>query len=241
MQSTRTDRKNEETILTMAAEQGGEENDMENNENIFLVIKGAIAAVAGMYSAAFGVVGCLALVWVACMAVDYISGSAAACKNGEWSSKVAREGIYHKGGMLLVVVVAAITDAAVHMAVESIPSIGINYSAVILPVVLVWYIFTELGSIVENAAAMGANVPEKLVKLLAAGKAAVEKGGAETVIDAALGGASGQSGKNALEKLDYDELVELACQMGLTVKDGESRAELLSEIIKCAVEHESKQ
>ena len=143
--------------------------------------------------------------------------------------------------MLLVVVVAAITDAAVHMAVESIPSIGINYSAVILPVVLVWYIFTELGSIVENAAAMGANVPEKLVKLLAAGKAAVEKDGTETVIDAALGGASGRSGKNALEKLDYDELVELACQMGLTVKDGESRAELLSEIIKCAVEHESKQ
>lgn len=49
---------------------------MENNDNIFLVIKGAIAAVAGMYSAAFGVVGCLALVWVACMAVDYISGTA---------------------------------------------------------------------------------------------------------------------------------------------------------------------
>ena len=87
----------------MAAEQGGEENDMENNDNIFLVIKGAIAAVAGMYSAAFGVVGCLALVWVACMAVDYISGTAAACKDGEWSSAVAREGIYHKGGMILVV------------------------------------------------------------------------------------------------------------------------------------------
>ena len=41
--------------------------------------------------------------------------------------------------------------------------------------------------------------------------------------------------------MDYDELVERACQMGLTVKDGDSRAELLSEIIKCAVEHESKQ
>ena len=212
---------------------------MENNENIFLVIKGAIAAVARMYSAAFGVVGCLALVWVACMAVDYISGSAAACKNGAWSSKVAREGIYHKGGMFLVVVVAAITDAAVRMAVESIPSIGINYSAVILPVVLVWYIFTELGSIVENAAAMGANVPEKLVKLLAAGKDAVESESADTVVKAAL--TLGKNGKTLLEEMDYDELVELACQMGLTVKDGESRAELLSEIIKCAVEHERKQ
>lgn len=213
---------------------------MENNENIFLVIKGAIAAVAGMYSAAFGVVGCLALVWVACMAVDYISGSAAACKNGEWSSKVAREGIYHKGGMFLVVVVAAITDAAVRMAVESIPSIGIDYKAVILPVVLVWYIFTELGSIVENAAAMGANVPEKLVKLLAAGKAAVEKDGAQTVIDAALT-INAKSGKTVLEEMEYDELVELACQMGLTVKDGESRADLLSGIIKHAVEHGEKQ
>ena len=239
MRNMWTDREYEETILTMAAEQGGEENDMENNDNIFLIIKGAIAAVAGMYSAAFGVVGCLALVWVACMAVDYVSGSAAACKNGEWSSAVAREGIFHKGGMLLVVVVAAITDAAVRLAVQSIPNIGIEYSAVILPVVLVWYIFTELGSIVENAAAMGANVPEKLVKLLAAGKAAVESESADTVVKAAL--TLGKSGKTLLEEMDYDELVELACQMGLTVKDGESRAELLSEIIKCAVEHESKQ
>lgn len=212
---------------------------MENNDNIFLVVKGAIAAVAGMYSAAFGVVGCLALVWVACMAVDYISGSAAACKNGEWSSTVAREGIYHKGGMILVVLVAAITDAAVRMAVQSIPNIGIEYSAVILPVVLVWYIFTELGSIVENAAAMGANVPEKLVKLLAAGKAAVEKDGAETIVNAAL--TTTKTGKTVLEEMDYDELVELACQMGLKVKDGESRADLLSKIIKHAVEHSEKQ
>lgn len=212
---------------------------MENNDNIFLVIKGAIAAVAGMYSAAFGVVGCLALVWVACMAVDYISGTAAACKDGEWSSAVAREGIYHKGGMILVVLVAALTDMAVRMAVESIPGIGIDYKALIMPVVLVWYIFTELGSIVENAAAMGANVPEKLVKLLAAGKAAVESESADTVVKAAL--TMGKNGKTLLEEMDYDELVELACQMGLTVKDGESRDELMSKIIKCAVEHESKQ
>lgn len=148
---------------------------MENNDNIFLVIKGAIAAVAGMYSAAFGVVGCLALVWVACMAVDYISGTAAACKDGEWSSAVAREGIYHKGGMILVVLVAALTDMAVRMAVESIPGIGIDYKALIMPVVLVWYIFTELGSIAENAAAMGAPVPGWLVRILAQGKEGAKK------------------------------------------------------------------
>ena len=208
---------------------------MGNNDNIFLVIKGAIAAVAGMYSAAFGVVGCLALAWVACMAVDYISGSAAACKNGEWSSAVAREGIYHKGGMFLVVIVAAITDTAVRMAVESIPNIGINYKALVLPVVLVWYIFTELGSIVENASAMSANVPEKLVKLLAAGKAAVESSAADTVINAALT----KSGftNTVLEELTTEQLEDLAVELGVEVKNGTGRDDLLKKIIDFAVKN----
>lgn len=45
----------------------------------------------------------------------------------------------------------------------------------VLPVVLVWYIFTELGSIAENAAAMGAPVPGWLVRILAQGKEGAEK------------------------------------------------------------------
>ena len=47
-------------------------------------------------------------------------------------------------------------------------------TVLILPVVLVWYILTELGSILENAAAMGAPVPEFLTKLLAAAREKVE-------------------------------------------------------------------
>lgn len=213
---------------------------MENSNNTFLAAKAAIAAVCGAFTAAFGWLGWLVVAWAVCMVLDWLSGSAAAASRGEWSSAVARAGIWHKAGMLVVVVVAALTDAVLSIAVANLPGLGLTYSSLILPVVLVWYIFTELGSIVENAAAMGANVPEKLVKLLAAGKAAVEKDGAETVINAALT-INSKSGKTVLEEMDYDELVELACQMGLTVKDGESRADLLSEIIKCAVEHESKQ
>ena len=45
----------------------------------------------------------------------------------------------------------------------------------VLPVILVWYIFTELGSIAENATAMGAPVPAWLTKLLAAGRDAAER------------------------------------------------------------------
>jgi phage-related holin len=51
---------------------------------------------------------------------------------------------------------------------------GIRYPTVILPVVLVWYIFTELGSVAENSAAMGAPVPKFLVRILAATRQAAE-------------------------------------------------------------------
>lgn len=208
--------------------------------NLFVSGKAVVAAVCGAFTAAFGWLGWLVVAWAACMALDWVSGSAAAASRGAWSSAAARAGIWHKAGMVVVVLVCALTDAVLAVAVANLPGLGLEVNGVVLPVVLVWYIFTELGSIVENAAAMGANVPEKLVKLLAAGKAAVEKDGAETVINAALT-INSKSGKTVLEEMDYDELVELACQMGLTVKDGESRADLLGEIIKCAVEHESKQ
>lgn len=208
--------------------------------NLFVSGKAVVAAVCGAFTAAFGWLGWLVVAWAACMALDWVSGSAAAASRGAWSSAAARAGIWHKAGMVVVVLVCALTDAVLAVAVANLPGLGLEVNGVVLPVVLVWYIFTELGSIVENAAAMGANVPEKLVKLLAAGKAAVEKDSAETVINAALT-INSKSGKTVLEEMDYDELVELACQMGLTVKDGESRADLLSEIIKCAVEHESKQ
>ena len=40
-----------------------------------------------------------------------------------------------------------------------------------------WYIVTELGSMAENAAAMGAPVPKWLTKLLALSKGAVDGAG----------------------------------------------------------------
>ena len=45
----------------------------------------------------------------------------------------------------------------------------------VLPLVLGWYILTELGSILENAVKLGAHVPGWLVKLLQAGKDAMEQ------------------------------------------------------------------
>lgn len=147
---------------------------MENN-NIFLVIKTAIVALCGGFTAAFGWLGWLIVAWVACMVIDWISGSAAAAACGEWSSAAARAGIWHKAGMILVVIVAALADCVLAMVVEHLPGLSIDYGTLVLPMVLAWYIFTELGSIAENATDMGAPVPGWLTKLLAAGKTAVDK------------------------------------------------------------------
>ena len=40
--------------------------------------------------------------------------------------------------------------------------LGIQMGAIVTPVVLLWYILTELGSIAENAEKMGAPVPGRV-------------------------------------------------------------------------------
>lgn len=151
-----------------------------DNNNIFLAVKAAIVGLFGAFGAAFGWLGGLVLAWVACMVIDYISGSSAAMKAGQWSSAQARSGIWHKGGMIVVVIVAALADAVLGMVAAEVPGLPIDYTVLLLPVVLVWYILTELGSILENAAAMGAPVPEFLVNILAAAKDKVEATASDT-------------------------------------------------------------
>ena len=134
------------------------------NENM-LTVKAMIAAFITALGAFLGWKGVMLVAWAGVMALDYISGTVAAALNGKWSSAVAREGIKHKGGMILVVAVAAIADTVMVIIVQYVP-IGIQWPGLIMPMVLAWYIITELGSILENAVTMGAPVPGWLVKLL---------------------------------------------------------------------------
>lgn len=144
--------------------------------------KGAVAAFCMSLGAFLGWQGIMAMVWVAAMALDYLSGTMAACRAGQWSSAVAREGLWHKGGMILVVVVAAVADGAMAVLCTNLP-LDMDWPGVVLPLVLAWYILTELGSILENAVKMGAAVPAWLVKLLKAGLDAVDaKGETEEVM-----------------------------------------------------------
>lgn len=137
-----------------------------------LTIKTAIVAGGTALGAFLGWKGIMLLV----MALDYITGTFAACKEGNWSSAVAREGLWHKGGMIAVVLVAMITDWIMVLVAEYVP-IGIQWPGIIMPLVLAWYIVTELGSILENAVKMGGNVPGWLIKLLKASANLVETAG----------------------------------------------------------------
>lgn len=128
-------------------------------------VKAAMTAFLTGMGAFLGWKGVMLVAWAAVMGLDYISGTMAACKAGKWSSATAREGLWHKGAMILVVTVAAIADAVMVLMVEYVP-IGLQWPGLLLPLVLAWYILTELGSILENAVEMGAQVPGWLVRLL---------------------------------------------------------------------------
>ena len=144
-----------------------------------LAVKAAIAAVLGAFSAFWGWLGWLVAAWVVLMALDYITGTAAAMKNGEWASHTAREGIWHKMGEVVVVIIAAFADGLLSIIMEQLPMVEIALPEIglLLPLVLVWYAITELGSIAENAQRMGAPIPAWLVKLMANGKDAVDAAG----------------------------------------------------------------
>ncbi len=130
-------------------------------------IKAALAAVIAFFTALWGWLGWAVLIWVFCFLLDYLSGTAAARKAGEWSSDIAREGVWHKLGEIFAVLVAALCDIALRVILEgSGLDLGIQIGPMVTPVVLLWYIITELGSIAENAEKMGAPVPSWIKRSL---------------------------------------------------------------------------
>ena len=147
-----------------------------DNVNAFKV---TVTAIAAGVSAALGWFGWLVVAFIVCMVADYTTGSLAACKNGEWESKVAREGIWHKTGSIIAVLVTAILDSVIGNVINNIPSVSLpfTYTVILSPIVIVWYILTELGSIIENAGKMGAPVPGFLKKAIALFKGTVDAAG----------------------------------------------------------------
>ena len=129
--------------------------------------KAALAAVCAALTALWGWFGWLAVAWVILMAIDYATGSAAAIRAGTWSSSAARDGIWHKLGAIVAVLVAGILDLTLGHLLRNVPiSLPFEYTVFLCPLVTIWYLLTEAGSIVENAGALGAPIPAWLTKAI---------------------------------------------------------------------------
>ena len=123
-------------------------------------IKAAIAAIIGFFTALWGWLGWTVLLWICAILLDYVSGSLAAKREKNWSSEIARDGLWHKTGEIFSVLVAALCDIALQVVAEgSGIQIPFEIGPLLTPIVLLWYIITELGSIAENAEKLGAKVP----------------------------------------------------------------------------------
>jgi len=150
-------------------------------------IKAAVAAFFAFMTALWGWVGWAIIIWISCVVLDYISGTAAARRNGEWSSEIARDGLWHKLGEIFAVLVAALCDIALGVILKSAPiAIPFDFQTLITPIVLLWYIITELGSILENAGKLGAPLPKWLKKMLKMYKETIDaaQGDTETEMEA---------------------------------------------------------
>ena len=130
-------------------------------------IKAAIAAVLAFCTALWGALGWAVLLWIVCLLLDYVSGTAAARRRGEWSSEAARDGLWHKLGEIFAVAVAALCDVALGVLTDA-AGVALPFSVgpLVTPLVLLWYTITELGSILENAGRLGANYPDWLRRTL---------------------------------------------------------------------------
>ena len=98
----------------------------------------AVVGVAGAVTAVFGWLGWLVILFTACMALDWITGTAVGAKRGEWSSGTARAGLWHKGGMIVIVLASAACDGLIGIILNNIPALRLpfEYDAVICPLVL---------------------------------------------------------------------------------------------------------
>lgn len=115
-------------------------------------VAGVVGAILGFM---YGEVNGLFRALIAFMVLDYISGVFAAVSEKKISSKVGFRGIANKVLILAFVALGHITDTYV---LGGIPAA--------MSAVMLFYIANEGISIVENAAALGLPVPQKIKNVL---------------------------------------------------------------------------
>ncbi len=149
---------------------------MKENINPIIAVLAAALGVASSYLVQLIVP---LIVLVIAMLADYGTGMAKAWNAGTLCSRTGIRGILKKVGYLVIVAVAMGADYLLRYGLSQV-GVHINIEFLIAAIVIVWLIINELISILENVAAIGAPVPEVLLKLIRKLKNVTEKQ-AETV------------------------------------------------------------
>ena len=125
-----------------------------------------LAAVGGAIASFFVTMPPLVWILIAVMSIDYITGlicgamgKSKKTETGYLASHAAWLGLMKKALILLVVLLAALLDAAVSKGA------GISFEAV-MGATCLWFIASEGLSVLENVVSMGVPVPKIMMKLL---------------------------------------------------------------------------
>ena len=142
--------KDETPELTYALIQGAVQGDKTALEMVLLHFDAYINAVSTVKKA------------------DWVTGTVLALKEKKWNSSRARQRLWNKCGSIITVGVSVLTDILRGLVINNVPGIKLpfEYCSLLCSIVLVWYIVSELGSILENAAHMGTPVPAFLKAVL---------------------------------------------------------------------------
>ena len=137
----------------------------------------SISTVTGIFASVMSWFFWLILVFFAAMLLDYVFGTLAARKRGEWSSTRAREGLYHKLGIAGALILSVLIDIVVGLAADTVIRLPMQFRGLFSPLCAVWFIITEFGSVCENLAKLGVTLPAFLLRSIGAIREGTEKQG----------------------------------------------------------------
>ena len=110
----------------------------------------------------------LSLIHLGCIALDLLTFTLACRKNGERGKGLVRSRLWVKLGGIIAAMAAALADGMLGMILLRLPmELPFEYTTLLCPVVMVWYILTELGSILLEVARLGTVVPPFLTRAFA--------------------------------------------------------------------------
>lgn len=110
----------------------------------------------------------LSLIHLGCIALDLLTFTLACRKNGERGKGLVRSRLWVKLGGIIAAMAAALADSMLRMILLRLPmELPFEYTTLLCPVVMVWYILTELGSTLLEVARLGTVVPPFLTRAFA--------------------------------------------------------------------------